>query len=151
VTWQLNPFSLMYFLSTLLVSLVFIYTLLHQQVIGSRYFIYLAVSVITWSFFTGLEYAVIGVENKLLFAKSEYFGITTIGVTWYLFALNYSRKDNQFNKKYLLYLIVPAVATLLAFTNESHGLIWSQIVPLSSEPGAQLVYTHGPAFWVTFV
>jgi diguanylate cyclase (GGDEF)-like protein len=37
----------------------------------------------------------------------------------------------------------------LVFSNAQHGWFWTEIKPVSAETGANLVFAHGPAFWVS--
>jgi PAS domain S-box-containing protein len=151
VTWQFNLFSLIFFLATFAAGILLVYTLQHQKVKGATYFIFLLASAIAWALFQGLEYAVFEPENKILFAKFQYFGISTIGLTWYLFSINYSNRENWVSKNYFALLLLAIAGVLLVFTNESHRLVWTEITPVSPEPGAAMIYGHGPAFWVIFV
>jgi PAS domain S-box-containing protein len=148
---QLNAFAATFFLATLLTGSVLFYTLRHLQVKGAVYFAFLVVSVTVWAFFQALEYAALGSAGKILFAKFQYFGISTIGVAWYLFSLSYNRKENWLGRNYFLLLILPALTVVLAFTNELHGWLWPQITPLSNLPEANLLYAHGPVFWLIFI
>ena len=43
---------------------------------------------------------------------------------------------------------MPLLTLALAATNEWHGLIWPSVTPISADPGARLVYTHGIGVWV---
>lgn len=151
MTWQLNSFSLIFFLATISAVVLLAYTLQHQKVKGATHFAFMLASVIAWVFFQALEYAVLEPQNKILFTKFQYFGISTIGLTWYLFAANYSNRENWLSKNYLILSSFAVLVILLAFTNESHRLVWPEITPASNEPGAPMIYGHGPAFWAMFV
>jgi PAS domain S-box-containing protein len=151
MTWHLNPFAIVFLLSTLLTSGVLVYTLRHQQVKGASYFAFLVVSVTLWAFFQALEYIVFEPESKILFAKLQYLGISTIGVAWYLFSLGYNRKENWLGKNYLFLLVIPALSFVTALTNETHGWLWPQITPITTASGSNLIYAHGPAFWAIFI
>jgi hypothetical protein len=37
---------------------------------------------------------------------------------------------------------------LLVLTNEWHHLVWSAFIPASAGAGADVLYVHGPWFWV---
>lgn len=151
MTWQLNFFSLIFFLAAIIAAILLVYALQHQKVRGATHFAFMLASVIAWVFFQALEYAVLEPQNKILFTKFQYFGISTIGLTWYLFAANYSNRENWFSKNYPILSSFAVFAIFLAFTNESHRLVWLEITPASDEPGAPMIYEHGPAFWAMFV
>lgn len=151
MTLQFNPFFATFLLASILTSGVLVYAVRHRQVKGALYFAFLIISVTAWAFSQALEYAVVEATWKILFAKFQYFGISTIGATWYLFSLSYNRKNNWLGKNYFLLFILPVLTIIVAFTNEAHDLLWPKILPVSNLPGASLVYSHGPAFWVIFI
>ncbi len=151
MTWQVNLFASTYIIASILAGVILGYTLRHRQVKGAVFFVFLTSSVIIWAFFQALEYAVFEISAKILFAKFQYLGIATIGVTWYLFAVNYNRKENWLTRHFWILLIVPAITIVSAFTNERHHLLWTDIQPASPEPGANLIYSYGPVFWLIFI
>ncbi len=150
MTWQLNSFSLIFFLATAIAGVLLIYAMQHRNVKGAGFFVFLMASVIAWVLFQALEYAVLEPENKILFTKFQYFGISTIGLTWYLFSVNYSNRENWFSKNYPVLSVFAILGIILAFTNDAHRLVWPEIIPASPEPGAPMIYVHGPAFWMIF-
>jgi PAS domain S-box-containing protein len=151
MTFQFNSFAAIFLLAGALTSGVLVYAIRHRQVKGAFYFALLVVSVTVWIFPQALEYAVAEPAGKILFAKIQYFGISTIGMAWYLFSLSYNRKENWLGKNYFLLLVLPVFTVIAAFTNELHHLLWPQITPISSLPGANLIYSHGPIFWGIFI
>lgn len=152
MTWQINFLTIIFFISAALVLAAIIFSFMHIEIRGARYFIYLTHSVEIWALFMGLEYGVIEPTWKIIFGKIEYLGIATIGATWLMFALNYSRREKWLTPRNISFLmIIPAISLVAVFTNELHGLHWTLITPSSNLPGAPLVYGHGPAFWMIFV
>src|SRR5689334_10081444 len=152
MTWQITPYASTYFLSAALVLGVLFIAFRHIHVRGAQYFIFLLLSVEFWALFTGLEYAVIEPSAKIVFGKFEYLGIATIGSTWLLFALSYNGKTKWLARRYIVLLFaIPVITLILAFTNEKHGLIWPSISSSSDVPGANLIYGHGPAFWLILI
>jgi PAS domain S-box-containing protein len=149
--WQFNTFALIYSVATILTSVILVYTLRHRQVKGAFFFAFLVASVVVWALFQALEYAIAETTVKILFAKFQYLGISTVGTTWYLFAFSYNRKENWLSKNYLFLLVIPVLIIIAAFTNDAHGLLWPKIEPISSDPDSNLIYSHGPAFWIIFV
>ncbi len=152
MTWQITPFAITFFFSAALILGVIFVAFRHINVRGARYFIFLSLSVEVWSLFTGLEYAAVEPWGKILFAKFEYLGIATIGVTWLMFALSYNRREKWLTWRNIAILsVIPVITVVLAFTNELHGLLWPEITRSSDVPGANLLYVHGPAFWLNFI
>lgn len=108
----------------------------------------LMLAVTEWSLGAAFELAAVGIPAKVFWSKLEYFGTLTAPVFFLAFAIEYNRLERWLTRRNVaLALAVPAVTTLLAFTNEWHHWIWTSFVP--SSVGLNLiVFGHGPAFWI---
>jgi len=116
---------------------------------GGTSFALLMVAVAAWSFMSALEKAAPTPAGKVLCAKIEYLGVTSVPALWLMFALAYSQQTDWLTRRNVLLLwIMPSVTFVLAATNEWHRLVWSSIAPASDRDGAFLVYSHGPWFWI---
>jgi PAS domain S-box-containing protein len=105
-----------------------------------------------WSFNGAIEAAVIAPAAKILAAKFQYLGIASTGPLWLLFALAHGQRLGCVSRRAQAFLwLVPTILVVLAFTNERHGLVWTSIRPVSDQPGALLIYGHGPAVWANLV
>lgn len=112
-------------------------------------FAILAFAIAFWSFAYSIEVAAATQTAKLFWAKVEYLGIVTVPVAWFVFASQYTNRANWLTRRWLLVLCLsPALTLLLVFTNEAHGLIWTEVGLDSSGPIPVLTTTHGPWFWV---
>lgn len=88
-------------------------------------------------------------ESKLFWAKMGYLGIVTVPVAWFIFALQYTNRAGGLARRWLLmFCIIPLITLLLVFTNEAHGLIWSEVGMDSSGVIPVLDTIHGAWFWV---
>lgn len=116
---------------------------------GARSFGCLNLGMMAWSFFYALEILAPTLDGKILAAKLEYLGISIIPFFWFVFAMEYNGYKDCLTsvRKYAL-LIIPAVTTVLAFTNEAHRLIWQE--PALNPRGFPALITepHGAWFWV---
>jgi diguanylate cyclase (GGDEF)-like protein/PAS domain S-box-containing protein len=93
-----------------------------------------------------VEYSITGNAVKVMMAKIEYLGVTTAPMFFFLFVMEYTRKDRLFNTWHLLVMwIIPVLTLVLVFTNELHHLIWNSF---TLAPDNLLVYGHGLWFWV---
>src|SRR5262249_42892551 len=73
----------------------------------------------------------------------------SVPLAWLIYALHYTGKARWLTRRNLtLLLILPVLTLLLVFTNEAHGLIWSQIDAGAADRFTALDVTHGPWFWV---
>jgi PAS domain S-box-containing protein len=151
VNWQITPFAVVYLLSAGLTALVGVFAWSRRSVSGALPFTFLLWAISVWTFFTALEYAVLDPFAKILFSKFQYIGISFAPSLFLIFALAYSRREAWLSKPLLIGLLgFPVITLLMAFTNDSHHLIWSKITSSSDAPGAYLIYEHGLWFWMHF-
>ena len=102
-----------------------------------------------WTATYALELAGAGLATKLFWAKIEYLGIASSPVVWLAFTLDYTGRGRWLTSGRLVLLSsVPLITTLLAFTNEQHGLIWSQVTLHVVGEYSFLDLTHGLWFWI---
>lgn len=119
---------------------------------GARYFSLMMGAVAVYAFSGAAEYVAIAPATKIAWTKISYFGVVSLAPLWLLFALSYSRRIARLTNPWMLALWAMPLAILgLALTNEWHLLLWPTITPISTAPGARLVYGHGTAFWIHVV
>ncbi|HNT24368.1 MAG TPA: histidine kinase N-terminal 7TM domain-containing protein [Anaerolineales bacterium] len=149
MTWYVSNVALLSFFTTLFALAMAMAALRRQRVAGGLSFGLLMLAAAEWSFANGLELAVQQPEAKILWARFQYFGITSLPVFWFFFVLEYTHQAKWLKRPYsLLIWLIPLLTIVAAWTNDVHGWLWTQIVPATSEAGSQLVYGHGWVFWV---
>ena len=88
------------------------------------------------------------INEKLFWSKWQYLGITSVAPLWILFTAEYTGKGKFLNKtvRWLLW-VIPVETLILVFTNEFHGLVWSDIsiIPGTVNTG---YYERGIAFYI---
>ncbi|MDR3437915.1 histidine kinase N-terminal 7TM domain-containing protein [Telmatospirillum sp.] len=117
---------------------------------GRRAFAVLLLAVAWWTGAAGLEHAAGRPELKIFWSEMAWLGIIGAPSCWALFIWNYTRGKYR-PIPHLLYwlpLLVALGVLLLALTNSSHHLIYSDIVPVGSGPDLDLKYFHGPIFYI---
>jgi diguanylate cyclase (GGDEF)-like protein/PAS domain S-box-containing protein len=106
-------------------------------------------SLAGWSLAAALEDSSIIYAFKYTCSKLSYLGIASAPALLLLFALDYSRHSQWLKTRNLILLwIVPIISIGMAFTNEKHLLLWSNVLPSPGTDGETLIYTHGIYFWV---
>ncbi len=97
------------------------------------------------------EYLKLGLTSfslKVIFEKISFIGIAALPVLWFLNALKMSNHGEHINYKTInLISIIPGAAVILAFTNESHNLIWKRFYLTETEPMV-LMEDYGIFFWI---
>ncbi len=146
----LTPLSLVYFAIVGLFIFAIAIVWPRHSAPGGRIFAWLLVAGAWWTLLCGLERATPSFDNRILFAKLEYFGIVSTGVLWLLFTLQYTQHPgwSPLPRRSWLLWIIPAIMVALALTNEAHHLIWTKVLALSAEPGGPVIYYHGLGFWL---
>lgn len=142
------PFVVM-MTSGVIASMVAIYAWRKQERPGAFYLSCLMLAVAVSSFTSAGELAAFNIASKITWSKFSYIGFVSIAPFWLLFATGYSQNSFFSSRLRLVALWIPPVVTLLLVaTNELHGLIWPSITPVSTQPGAWLVYAHGTGVWI---
>ena len=119
-----------------------------RAVPGVRVFAVMLIAAGFWSFARLLEAGVDQVWAKIFWGKIEYLGTVVVSPAWFVFTCYYRRQMKYFPRRYSLILsIVPIITVGLAWTNESHHLIWTIITPSLTNPEI-LNYGHGTWFWI---
>ncbi len=151
-TFQYTPYAILPALAALISAGLAIYIWDRRDVPGAKYAVVLMVAVFVWTMGFMLELMGVELETKLFWAKIQYFGIVTLPVALFLFALDFSGQQSWSTTPRLLALaIIPAITLILAFSNESHQLIWPawHLEPVQDITALRL--GHGPAFWINTI
>ena len=115
---------------------------------GAKPLVVLSIAASVWSLGYALELGSNTESIKILWAKAQYPGIVTIPTAWLAVTLDYTGRSRWLAPRYLaLGAILPLVTLLLAWTNEAHGLIWSNVSLSTSGSLLVLDLEHGGAFW----
>lgn len=148
--FQLTHISITLFITTFL-NLIATFISWQRRKSSGGYYIFLGMLSITiWTLAAGLDYASVPVSLKVFFTKIEYLGYNSALVFLTLFTLVYIGREDWLKKRWVqvIFVFIPVSNILLAWTNELHGLLWSDFLP--SEFGNNVViFVHGPMFaWV---
>lgn len=114
-----------------------------------KYLIYLEFLVAVWAVTYAFEFGTGKLETKVLWSQLSYLGIAFLPVCYVLFTTAFSQKSNIITKRNVaLLLIIPVITLMLALTNNSHHLIWTNVTLDSTYNIAH--YFHGIWFWIFF-
>jgi PAS domain S-box-containing protein len=116
---------------------------------GAGSFVLLSLAALLWAITTVVEKLVSGTPSKIFVSQIQYLGIVCIAPLWFMFALAYTNRAEIRSRKVLVGLwLLPLVTLGLAWTNSYHHLLWMDVIPTASAPGAPTIYQHGPWFWI---
>lgn len=146
---QHSVLGIILLLSSIVVLYLSIYSLRRRSSKIYFYFTLLTFSVFFWCLGSAMEFLSTEMWVKILWIKISYIGVATAAPLWFIVILDYAQYEKYLKPAYIgLLMFLPLVIIILAFTNDLHGLVWPNIVPVSDMAGALLVYSHGFGFWL---
>jgi PAS domain S-box-containing protein len=147
--WQSNP----YFIPLIIAGLISLVNALvvaqRRSLAGSLPLLGMLLALSWWSFTYAFELASANQAWQIFWAKLEYLGIVCVPPLFLLFTLEYAQYRDVLNRKSIYWIwLIPAVTLLLVWTNDFHGLIWSEVGQKNAGDFYLLSLGHGLAFWV---
>ncbi len=126
--WQNNP----YFIPLIIAGLISLVNALvvaqRRSVAGSLPLLGMLLALSWWSFTYAFELASANQVWQVFWSKVEYLGIVCVPPLFLLFTLEYAQYREVLNRKSIYWIwLIPAITLLLVWTNDFHGLIWSEI------------------------
>ena len=147
-----SPYIVPLFIAAAISIWVAYYAWSYRAVSGAPALALLAFAVSIWAMGYALEIAGADLSTKVVWAKVEYIGTTSIPLLWLVFCYNYFNQNRQMPFRVIAALgILPIVTLLLVFTTEYHGLIWSHYFISRSGDFSSLGVVHGTWFWVYWI
>jgi PAS domain S-box-containing protein len=139
-------------IASVMALLVALYSYRQPKGIDRRYFVHLMIAIAIWAFASAGEYIAVGMQQKIIWSQISYLGIVNVAPLWFLFSAEYTQQAAWLSqKRWLLLWVVPTVVLILVATNPLHHWYWTDIEPVSAQPGARLIYSHGPGFFIWVV
>ncbi|OEC87417.1 hypothetical protein A9507_07385 [Methanobacterium sp. A39] len=152
MNFQYSPYGIILMASAFIILSLGIYSYKKRSSTLHTYFIFFMISIFLWCLGAGMEFFSIAIWAKVFWIKVTYFGVATVAPLWFIFVLNYANYEKYLKPTYIrLLFLIPVIVIIMAFTNEWHGLLWPNIIPISNQPGAILIYEHGPVFFINMI
>lgn len=148
--YDFPDFALIYAIASLLSFITAAMTWRRRSNPGNVPFSILMISLCTWSFASIFESGAVTPEGKLFWSKWQYFGIASLPPLWLYFAAEFTNHKSLSKKARWFILIIPTITLLMAFTNDYHHLLWSDII-LQPGPLNIAIYVHGPWFYIHII
>jgi PAS domain S-box-containing protein len=146
----LQPYVLIFVLGTILSYIVASIVLKRRPAPGWLPFFIFNAGATLWSFCWIMEIGSSDIPTAIFWAKLEYIGIVPSGVAWLAFTLDYNKiKWWRRPRNLILFSILPLATLCVAFTNELHGWLWSNIYYGFETIGKIIIWEHGFWFYIT--
>jgi len=147
--WQYTPYLIPLLISATLTGILAVFAWRRRPMPGATACAVLLFFVSEWSLGYALELSSVDMSTALLGTKLEYIGITGAPLAWLASALDYSGERKRLTPRTLALLgIIPLITLVLAWTNEYHYLIWSNVTQVTSGSFYLLDFEHGIGLWV---
>ena len=116
---------------------------------GSRVFALAMFAIAYWATLSALHTVIESTSTRVRLAQLQYLGIVAVAPLWLMFCSEYARARWLRERAAIAVLwVVPALTLGMAWTNDSHHLLWASVQQVVSGGTVRLVYVHGPWFWV---
>ncbi|MFQ6609744.1 MAG: PAS domain S-box protein [Fidelibacterota bacterium] len=134
-------------LSTVISISLAVYLFGKRSILIARYLFYLQISITIWTFSAIFEAIASTVELKLLWTQISFFGMGSLPVLYFLFAIAYAQWNRFLSKQFISFLfLVPLTCLIIIWTNSIHHLYYTKIM---IDPITNIAtYYHGTAFWL---
>ena len=96
MTWNYTVYAAVLHISAIISALVGFLALRRRNSPGVKALTLLMFAVTEWAFASGLEAAVVGIQNKIFWSKLEYLGALSAPTLFLIFAIQYSQNNQLF-------------------------------------------------------
>ena len=150
---DLIPWSAIYWLLPLSAACICLfiafYLLGYPHRPGAKPLTLLMVAVAVWSFAYAMEFRSSPLETKLVWVKIEFIGVGWVGLLCLHFILVITGKNQWLTAgRFWLLAVIPIATPFLAFTNESHRLMWETVWLDMRYSKPVMAYVRGVGFWI---
>lgn len=149
MSWQETPYTLLLVSVAATTAVSGLYVWWYLRVRGARMLALILLASAAWCLGYALELGSTTLSTKLLWVKLQYPGIITAHLALFVFTVQFSGRERWLTHRNLAMLgAVPVSSILMAFTNEYHGLFWTNVVAKEVGGFSVLVFERGLGFRV---
>ncbi|MDI7259691.1 MAG: histidine kinase N-terminal 7TM domain-containing protein [Thermodesulfobacteriota bacterium] len=146
---QYTPYLIPLITAAAVSAVIAAFTWKRRHAPGKTPFALLMFAVAEWSLSYAFELGSVHQQTKLLWATLKYHGVVVVPVAWFIFTLKYTGHGHWLTlRKSILLLLFPFITLTSVWTNDLHGLFWSNLRLDTSRPFSVLVESFGPWFWI---
>ena len=147
--WRFTPYAIPEIISGIVSLWLAIITWRRRSAPGAIFFLVLLLAAAEYSLGYALELGSPDLPTVLFWNNVEWLGVVLLPLAWLIFVLQYTGQTRWLTRRVVVLLaIVPLIPLLLTWTNNLHGLIYSNARLDRSVPFSALVTTYGIWFWI---
>lgn len=147
--WSDNPYFQPLLIAGLIGLLNILFISRRLRVPGALPLFGLGFAVSEWALAYAMEMASSDISMQVFWGKVQYFGISTVSVLFFLFALSYAQNQRTLRSRGLWLLwAFPLICVYLVWTNDAHHLIWTEITQMDFGGYVIAAFGHGPVFYL---
>ena len=147
--WSDNPYFQPLLVAGVIGLLNVLFVSRRLRVPGALSLFGMGFAVSEWALTYAMEMASRDIFMQIFWGKVQYFGISSVSVLFFLFALEYAQNRRLLKSKWLWLLwIFPVICIILVWTNDSHHLIWTEITQMDFGSYVIAKFGHGPVFYM---
>jgi PAS domain S-box-containing protein len=147
--WSDNPYFQPLLVAGLIGLLNVLFVSRRLRVPGALSLFGMGFAVSEWALAYAMEMASRDISMQIFWGKLQYFGISSVSVLFFLFALEYAQSGRLLKSKWLWLLwVFPIICVALIWTNDSHHLIWTEITQMDFGRYVIASFGHGPVFYM---
>lgn len=141
---DVNVYAVILLVSGLAAGFLSLFIIYRSEVV--RWFAFTLFNGAIWSFFYGFELASLDLPSIYFWIKFEYIGIVLLPVTWIMFCLRYTGRDNFLQYKLFpwLLLLVSVAIYVAVLTNDWHHLYYRSVALDADAPFPVIAVDKGP-------
>jgi len=143
-----SAYTLVYAAAALVSVLAAAFAWMRRRAPGGVWLAAMSLACAIWAIAVGLDYSSTVIPQHVFWGQVSYLGATTAPVFFFVFAFAYVGTSGwQRPRRVAMLLAIPVCAIVMAFTNDSHHLVWPGFSLVAGQPNL-IIYSHGPAYWV---
>ena len=149
MSWSALPYALPLFAGAVLSALLAVTAFRRRELQGAVPFGWAMAAATWWSVCYAAHLLTPDHAVQILWTKLQYVGIEAAPLAWMMLGVVSSGRARWYQRwGWTLPTLVSGVTLVLVATNESHGLVWSEIGIDSSYGFSSLETQHGPWWWL---
>lgn len=150
MTLEFTPYALPFILAAVVSVITAVYVWPRHRSDAGALLIFMTIAMAVWTTGYSLELMAVELDDKLFWTRRRYIGMTFTPYFWMLFALALIFPTlNRQNLRWLAF--IPLTTTLLAFTNDWHGLVWQEVQIVVHPSFSVLQFSRTIGFWFNYL